>query len=284
MKRSSKRCPMSIDRTLRGRVFNIQRCSLHDGPGVRTTVFLKGCPLRCKWCQNPEGLTHTVSVTYAVRKCIACGSCEGVHDAAHADCCPTEALSAVGKDYTPTELVAELLADRDFFVGEGGITFSGGECLLQGAFVLECAKLLRAEGVRVAIDTCGEVEFSTIEALIPYAQLFLYDIKCIDADLHQQFTDVSNERILQNFRRLYDAGAPIWVRVPLVGRFNATEAEAKAIRSFLDGFPKIRRVEALRYHELGVHKYELLGEEYTLGKEACLSDDAYDRLKKIIEG
>lgn len=274
---------MSIDPARCGRVFNIQRCSLHDGPGVRTTVFLKGCPLRCQWCQNPEGLTHAVSVTFDGRKCIACGSCEGVHDAAHADCCPTEALSAVGKDYTPEALVSELLVDRDFFTGEGGVTFSGGECLLQGEFVLECAKRLAAEGIRVAIDTCGAVDFSAIEPLIPYAQLFLYDIKCIDPALHKRFTGMSNENILDNFRRLYEAGTPIWVRVPLIGTFNATETEARSIRAFLDGFPDVRRIETLRYHELGIHKYELLGKEYALGDEACLSDEQYAGLKRIIE-
>ena len=275
---------MSIDPARCGRVFNIQRCSLHDGPGVRTTVFLKGCPLRCQWCQNPEGLTHAVSVTFDSRKCIACGSCEGVQDAAHADCCPTEALSAVGKDYTPEALVSELLVDRDFFVGEGGVTFSGGECLLQSEFVLECVKLLTAEGIRVAIDTCGAVDFSAIEPLIPYAQLFLYDIKCIDPDLHKRFTGMSNEKILDNFHRLYEAGAPIWVRVPLVGTFNATQGEAQAIRAFLQEFPAIQKVEALRYHQLGMHKYHLLRMDYPMGEDGCLSDETYEMLKQMIEG
>ncbi|MBO5777971.1 MAG: glycyl-radical enzyme activating protein [Clostridia bacterium] len=274
---------MSIDPARCGRVFNIQRCSLHDGPGVRTTVFMKGCPLRCKWCQNPEGLSHAVSVTYDSRKCIACGSCGGNHTVEGANCCPTEALTVAGKDYTPRELVSELLEDRAFFVDGGGVTFSGGECLLQSDFVLECAKLLKKEEISVAIDTCGEVDFSAIEPLIPYAQLFLYDIKCIDAVLHKQFTGVTNQRILDNFRRLYEAGAPIWVRVPLIGTFNANETEARSIRAFLDDFPHIQRIEALRYHELGIHKYELLGKEYTLGEDACLSEEAYLLLKNIIE-
>jgi pyruvate formate lyase activating enzyme len=200
-----------------------------------------------------------------------------------ANCCPTEALTVAGKDYTPTRLVSELLEDRAFFVDGGGVTFSGGECLLQSDFVLECAKLLKKEGIGVAIDTCGEVEFSAIESLIPYAQLFLYDIKCIDSLLHKQFTGVSNQRILDNFRRLYEAGAPIWVRVPLIGTFNADETEARSIRAFLDGFPGIQRIEALRYHELGVHKYQLLGKEYALDENACLSESLFSNLKKIIE-
>ena len=275
---------MSIDHPPIGRVFNIQRCSLHDGPGVRTTVFLKGCPLRCRWCQNPEGLSHAHSVTYDGRKCIACGSCGGIHDADHAACCPTEALALVGKDYTPSALVQELLEDRAYFSGEGGVTFSGGECLLQSEFVLETAKLLAKEGVRVAIDTCGEVEFSQMEPLIPYAQLFLYDIKCIDPDLHRRFTGVSNQRILDNFRKLYARGAPIWVRVPLVDGFNATEAEAKAIRAFLDAHPKIGKIEALSYHQLGMHKYALLGMDYPMGDSGRLSEEQYLRLKQIVEG
>lgn len=275
---------MCSDSAVKGTVFNIQRCSLHDGPGVRTTVFMKGCPLRCRWCQNPEGLSRGISITYDSRKCISCQNCGGEKNAEGAARCPTEALSAVGKEYTPSELIDELLEDQAFFVGEGGVTFSGGECLLQSDFLLECAKLLTAEGICIAFDTCGAVDFSYMEKLIPYAQLFLYDIKCIDPEKHRCFTGISNERILQNFRRLYDTGAPIWVRVPLVGTFNADEEEVLRIRSFLDGVPKVQRIEALRYHQLGVHKYDLLGKEYTLGAEACLSDELYNRLKKIIEG
>ena len=274
---------MHIDPAVKGVVFNVQRCSLHDGPGVRTTVFLKGCPLRCKWCQNPEGLSRIPSVTYDARKCISCGSCGGAHTADGAGRCPTEALSVAGREYTPDELVNELLEDQAFFTGEGGVTFSGGECLLQSDFVLECAKRLSICGIRVAIDTCGAVDFSNIEKLIPYAQLFLYDIKCIDPDLHKRFTGVSNHRILENFQRLYESGAPIWVRVPLIGTFNANEEEANRIRDYLNRFPNIRRTEALRYHELGIHKYELLGEPYTLGEEARLSDKQYACLKGIIE-
>ena len=274
---------MSIDLIPRGRVFNIQRCSLHDGPGVRTTVFLKGCPLRCKWCQNPEGLFRESSVSFDERKCIACQSCNGQKNAEAAHRCPTGALSVVGKDYTPQDLVSELLEDEAFFTGEGGVTFSGGECLLQGEFVLECAKLLREKGIRIAIDTCGAVEYSRIESLIPYAQVFLYDIKCIDPHLHQQFTGVSNQRILENFRRLYQAGAPIWVRVPLVGSFNATDEEVRRIRALLDNYPALGKVEALRYHELGMHKYALLGMDYSLGDEARLSDEWYLHLKSILE-
>ncbi|MBQ7355688.1 MAG: glycyl-radical enzyme activating protein [Clostridia bacterium] len=268
----------------RGVVFNVQRCSLHDGPGVRTTVFMKGCPLRCRWCQNPEGLTRTPSITYDGNKCISCGSCKGERDADAAERCPTEALSVAGREYTPDELVEELCADQAFFKGEGGVTFSGGECLLQGDFLLECAKRLSSKGIRIAFDTCGAVEFSHMEKLIPYAQLFLYDIKCIDPDLHERFTGVSNRQILDNFNRLCAAGVPIWVRVPLVGSFNANEAEARRIRAYLDGFPAIRKVEALRYHRLGERKYELLGMEYTMGDEALLSDEQFEQLKTIIEG
>ena len=128
------------------------------------------------------------------------------------------------------------------------------------------------------------MDFSNIEKLIPYAQLFLYDIKCIDSDLHKRFTGVSNHRILENFQRLYESGAPIWVRVPLIGTFNANEEEASRVRAYLDRFPNVLRIEALRYHELGIHKYELLGEPYTLGEEARLTDKQYACLKEIVEG
>ncbi len=271
------------DRNLTGRVFNIQRCSLHDGPGVRTTVFMKGCPLRCTWCQNPEGLSREISLTYDAKKCISCGSCRGERSIQAALLCPTEALSTFGKDYTPDELVDELCEDADFFIGEGGVTFSGGECLVQGDFVFECSKILHGKGIRVAIDTCGEVDFSQIERLIPYTQIFLYDLKCADPEKHRLFTGVSNERIIKNLERLCLSGARVWIRVPIVGTFNADPDEARAIRDILDRLSSVEKVEALRYHELGLHKYHLLGMDHSLSENANISDALFDQIKSIIE-
>ena len=265
-----------------GRVFNIQRCSLHDGPGVRTTVFMKGCPLRCAWCQNPEGLTHDTSVMYDPRKCISCKSCADKSRVDGAEVCPAGALVAYGKEYTSDALVKLLLADADFFSGTGGVTFSGGECLLQSDFILECTKKLAEHGISVAIDTCGAVEFSNIEKLIPYASLFLYDIKTLNDEQHKKFTGMSNRTILENFERLYQSGAKIWVRIPVVNTFNASKEDVMQIKEFLDRFPDIEKIEALKYHELGLHKYEMLGREYTLGDEALVSDADFEDIKSIL--
>ncbi len=265
-----------------GNIFNIQRCSLHDGPGVRTTVFMKGCPLRCAWCQNPEGLSASPSVMHDTRKCISCQSCAGKTPTKGAEVCPSGALTLCGKEYTPEELVKILLCDRDFYRKDGGVTFSGGECLIQSDFVLECAKMLKNENINVAIDTCGAVDYENIEELLPYAQLFLYDIKTVNSEAHEKFTGMSNDKILENFSKLYASGARIWVRVPIVGTFNATLNDAHEIKAFLDTFPNIEKVEPLKYHELGMHKYILLGKDYTLGKEALVDDELFEEIKKIL--
>ncbi len=265
-----------------GKVFNIQRCSLHDGPGVRTTVFMKGCPLRCAWCQNPEGLTYETSVMYDKRKCISCKSCADKSKADGAEVCPAGALVAYGKEYTSDALVKLLLADADFFGSTGGVTFSGGECLLQSDFILECTKKLAEHKISVAIDTCGAVEFSNIEKLIPHADLFLYDIKTTNEEQHKKFTGMSNRTILENFEKLYKSGARIWVRIPIVNSFNTDRNDILQIKAFLDRFPNIEKIETLKYHELGMHKYEMLGREYTLGDEALVSDSDFERIKALL--
>ena len=175
-----------------------------------------------------------------------------------------------------------MLADADFFSDTGGVTFSGGECLLQSDFILECTKKLAEHGISVAIDTCGAVEFSNIEKLIPYASLFLYDIKTLNDEQHKKFTGMSNRTILENFERLYQSGAKIWVRIPVVNTFNASKEDVMQIKEFLDRFPDIEKIEALKYHELGLHKYEMLGREYTLGDEALVSDADFEDIKSIL--
>lgn len=270
------------DKTTVGRVFNVQRCSLHDGPGIRTTVFMKGCPLRCAWCQNPEGLSHEISFAHDVRRCISCHSCEGKSKEEGASVCPAGALTAFGRDYTVSELVGELLADLDFFGEQGGVTFSGGECLLQSDFVLECAKELSKRKIKVAVDTCGAVDYRSIEKLIPYTDLFLYDVKCISEKKHIENTGVTNREILSNFEKLYASDARIWVRIPIVNGFNTDKDELLLIKEYLDRFPNIEKIEPLRYHELGIHKYELLGKPYTLSDSAKLSDGEFEEIKKLL--
>ena len=179
-----------------GTVFNVQRCSLHDGPGVRTTAFLKGCTLRCRWCQNPEGLDPEPSISYSKEKCVSCGRCRDAADGKEAaSVCPSGAREIIGRTYSSAELANELMRDRMFFRKNGGVTFSGGECLMQADFVAETSSILRREGISVAIDTCGNVPYGSIEKQLDSAGLFLYDIKTVNDSQHRRFTGTGTRTI-----------------------------------------------------------------------------------------
>ena len=265
-----------------GLIFNIQRCSVHDGPGIRTTVFLKGCPLRCAWCQNPEGISMQPTASFDSKKCIGCLSCKDAKSPEEAAAvCPTGAKSVFGKEYTVDELIEIVLEDRDFYTGGGGVTFSGGEALLQADFVASAAARLKSLGIGVAVDTCGAVDYSAFEKVIRYTDFFLYDIKSLNDEMHRRFIGKSNKQILENFEKLCSAGAKIIVRVPFVGGFNATVADALAIKEFTDRFDSVIKVELLKYHKLGIHKYELIGRDYTLGDDAEVSAELFDEIKRI---
>ena len=267
-----------------GIVFNIQRCSLHDGPGVRTTAFLKGCSLRCMWCQKPEGLDPGPSLSYSKEKCVSCGRCKGIADGTEAArVCPSGAREVIGRRYSSEELARELIRDRAFFRKNGGVTFSGGECLMQADFVAETSALLLREGISVAIDTCGNVPFGSIEKQLDSASLFLYDIKTVNDSQHRRFTGSGNRTILRNFERLYGTGARIWVRIPVVGGFNTSDEDVEALSEYLKGFPEIERVEPLRYHKLGMHKYERLGMTYQMNDTADVSDEQFGKIRKCLE-
>lgn len=263
-----------------GMVFDIQRFSVHDGPGVRTTVFLKGCPLRCAWCHNPEGLTRRRQLQFLEEQCIGCGDCaaacpEGVHTAARgrhavnfsrcracgkcAAACPSGALRMMGRPVPPEEVLAAVKRDLPFYGREGGVTFSGGECSLQPEFLLETLTLCREAGIRTAVDTCGMMPEETLRALIPLTGLFLYDIKAVSPGLHRAGTGADNARILENYRLLAEAGCRIWVRVPVIGGFNASEGEMEQIARFLAAHPGAEQVELMPYHKLGRGKYPQLG-------------------------
>ena len=264
-----------------GIVFNIQRCSLHDGPGVRTTAFLKGCTLRCRWCQNPEGLDPEPSISYSKEKCVSCGRCRDAADGAEAArVCPSGAREIIGRRYTSAELADELMRDRVFFRNNGGVTFSGGECLMQADFVAETSSILRREGISGAIDTCGNVPYGSIEKQLDSAGLFLYDIKTVNDSQHRRFTGTGTRTILSNFERLYGTGARIWVRIPVVGGFNTSEEDVEELSDYLKGFPDLERIEPLRYHKLGMHKYERLGLTYEMGDGAEVSDVRFETIRK----
>ncbi len=227
-----------------GIVADVQRASFHDGDGVRTTVFLKGCPLNCIWCHNPECIEKEKETLFYPEKCIACNMCE--------DGCYSGARVTCGKTYTPTELVSELLMDRVYFENGGGVTFSGGEPLMQANFLSECVALLKREGISSYIETSlciyGEVlaEFDLIMA----------DLKCFDSEKHKAYTGMKNEKIKENLEKANTLGIPIIVRTPVI--FELSQ-DIDKISEFVRTLSSVRQYELLPYHALGVEKARALG-------------------------
>ena len=248
-------------------IFDIIHTSTVDGPGVRTTVFFKGCSLACRWCHNPESQHATPELLFDRRKCIGCGGCAAVCPSPDAciacgKCaavCPTGARELCGKVWTVEALVDEVARDLPFYTATGGgVTCSGGECMLQLDFLREFLPACRARGIHTAVDTAGCVPWEAFAAILPHADLFLYDIKCADDALHRAGAGVSNARILDNLRRLTAAGAELIVRVPVIPGFNDSPAEQSAIAALLAPL-SLRAVELLPYHRMGDHKYTALG-------------------------
>ncbi len=245
-----------------GLVFNIQRFSLHDGPGIRTTVFLKGCALNCAWCHNPESQLPQPELVRLMNRCIRCGRCNEEElsdpmvrgrDETDVEQCPTGALQSVGRECDAAELAAE-----------AGVTFSGGEPLLQAAFVTETMRLLRADGIHTALDTCGFARWPDLLAAAANADLILYDLKLIDDARHKATTGVSNQLILQNLASLSEIHSNIRVRIPVIPGFNDDAQNLEATAAFVASFPGLRKVDLLPYHPTGEAKFARVGKEYAL--------------------
>lgn len=265
-------------------VFEIKRFAVHDGDGIRTTVFFKGCPLRCVWCHNPEGLSAPPQLAYYAHKCISCGECAAVcpqmsqkmHNGMHfferehctacgrcAEGCLGDALQIYGREVTVAELLPQLLEDRAFFEESGGgVTLSGGECLMQADFCAELLRALKGEGISTAVDTCGFVPRSALEKVIPYTDVFLYDLKAFDEDVHLRCTGQGNKQILENLRYLDEQNCRIEVRVPFVPEWN--DGEMEKIAALLQGMNSVVRVRVLPYHSFAGSKYAALGLENKL--------------------
>ena len=255
-----------------GMVTAIKRNAVHDGDGLRTTVFFKGCPLKCIWCHNPEGISPRPQVAKFDHLCIHCGACQGNCTAEAAEGCPTGAMVLYGKEQTVEELLPVLLQDKAFYdCSGGGVTLSGGECLMQPEFAGELAKALTEQGVRVNIDTCGFVSKAALDGIIPYADTFLYDLKAIDAQVHKACTGQDNAIILENLDYLCSKGCKIEIRYPLVMGYNDTEC-AK-IGAFLQGKPGITKVKVLQYHNFSASRYEALGMVNTLPQAVTTKED-----------
>lgn len=268
---------MNTDLTLR--VTEIQRFCMHDGPGVRTTVFLKGCPLRCRWCHNPEAQSERSEILFYPSKCISCGLCAHVcprgvhtvgdrHDLAREKCaacgtcaehCPAGALALSGHDMPIGEILSTVERDRAFYGDRGGVTLSGGEPFLQGEAALALLSACKAQGLSTAVETCGYGDPETFRAAVPLVNLFLWDIKDTDRERHRAFTGVYNDLILSNLTLVAKAGARVRVRCILVNGVNTNTAHYRAVAEIAASVQNLDGVELIPYHAYGGGKATFLG-------------------------
>ncbi len=288
----------------KAKIFDIQKFCIHDGPGIRTTIFFKGCPLQCLWCHNPESQQAASEILYSQHKCTHCGECAKncrqqaiqitaasvVTNAAACLCCetcvdycPGNARELTGSEYTVAELLVEIEKDRIFYdQSNGGVTLSGGEALCQIDFVEELVKTCKARGISVAVDTCGFVPFESFAKIIDYVDLFLYDIKLINPELHQQFTGCDNRLILENLLKLSQSGAKLNLRLPLIEGINTSHANIMDISNFMKKLNNTI-VNLLPYHDIGSAKYQRLGRQYPAQDMATPTTETLEKIKFRLE-
>lgn len=287
-----------------GLIFNILRFAIHDGPGIRTTVFLKGCPLDCWWCHNPESISPWREVLTMETRCIRCGACgrscpeqSGGKPAggtgqrgscrlcgACVDACPGGARQMAGRRMSAEQILAEVARDRAFFEESGGgVTFSGGEPLLQTPFLLACLDACRAAGLRTAVDTCGFGPEDRLLAVAARAELILYDLKFLDDEKHRAYTGVSNASILENLKALSRAHDNIWIRIPVIPGLNDSAGEMNALADFVVTVPGVRQVNLLPYHPTGLGKLQRLGRSSRLAETQTPSPEHMAGLMEIFQ-
>jgi pyruvate formate lyase activating enzyme len=275
-----------------GRIFDLQRFCLQDGPGIRTTVFLKGCPLDCLWCHNPESKRPDPQLGFYPTRCIGCRLCASAcpNDAIAAgnqrvrrdlcracgrcaETCPSGALRLIGREARVSEVLALVLRDLPFYASSGGgVTLSGGEPLHQPEFALALLRESKATGLHTAVETCGHVAWEKLLAAAPYTDLFLYDLKVIAADKHRHFCGADNALILDNARRLAPVAANLIFRAPLVPGYNDTAEDMRLLGNFVRSLPGDPRLELLPYHRIGSGKYQALGLPYPLSRLEPMRD------------
>lgn len=292
-----------------GVVFDIRRFSVHDGPGLRTTVFFKGCPLRCLWCHNPESQHRRPELLYWSERCTGCQSClsscqqgaiawDGDHpvvdrakctlSGACVETCFADARQIAGRRMTVAEVMTQIERDIPFYddsgPGRGGATFSGGEPLLQADFLLSLLEACKASDIHTALDTSGFATWETLDRLRPLVDLFLYDIKLMDPVRHRKYTLVFNARILENLRRLAAQGANIVVRVPVIPGINDDLENINLTGAFAAQLSGIRRVDLLPYHHAAMSKYERLHRSYRLPGLQTPSGERLAEIARLFEG
>lgn len=269
---------------MKTKIFEIKRFAVHDGDGIRTTVFFKGCTLKCIWCHNPEGIGFESQLAFYDNKCTLCGECQNIcsqnaHKIANdthtfdrkkciacgrcENACFNNALTLYGKEMTVDELLPILLEDKDFYdTSGGGVTLSGGECLCHADFCAELLKELKSNGINTAVDTCGFVSQEAINKVLPYTDVFLYDLKAYDEDVHIKCTGYSNKTILENLQYIDKCGKNIEIRIPFVPGFNDNQIDK--IASFISKLKNIIKVRVLPYHNYAGSKYKSLNMKNTL--------------------
>lgn len=287
----------------KGLIFDIQKFSIHDGPGIRTTVFMKGCSLSCKWCSNPESINPNREImTYDVR-CIGCGKCveacpvgaivltENGREITWDECdnclecarvCPSKAIECVGAYMDVDEVVKKVEDDRIFYENSnGGMTVSGGEPLVQSEFVSELLKKCSEKGIHTALDTTGNASWEKVEDVLEYVDLVLMDIKHTDTERHREGTGAGNELILENAEKIA-ARARTWIRIPLIPGYNDSESNIRRVAEFASDIGA-EKVSLLAYHELGSSKYPKLGRVYTMKDTNPPDEEEVERVREIIE-
>jgi pyruvate formate lyase activating enzyme len=284
---------------LTGIIFNIMRYSIYDGPGIRTTVFLKGCPASCCWCHNPEAISDKVQLMYREDRCCHCGDCAAVCPngaisvkfgnivtdreicrlcGACADVCCAEARELAGRIMTVGEVMEEISKDIPFFEESGGgVTFSGGEPLQQHEFLQEILKDCKRRSIKTAVDTSGHAPPEVLRRIGKWTDLFLFDLKLMDNVCHRKYTGITNDTILQNLKELAVRGKPIIIRVPLVPGINDSLEGIRGIGRFLKTLPNVREIELLPYHAAGVSKYKKLGMECSMPDIPSISTERLER-------
>lgn len=288
---------------MKGLIFNIQRFSIHDGPGIRTTVFFKGCSLRCFWCHNPESIHPHPQIQLFLQKCIGCGKCfEICPVGAHcmidgervflrelcrncgkcAEICYADALVLAGKWLTAREVMDEVEKDKPFYENsDGGVTISGGEPLLQADFARALLEECKKEGLHTVVDTAGNVPWEAFEKVLPFTDLFLYDLKAADEEFHRHVTGAGNARILDNLKKLANSDKNIWIRIPIIPGVNDKVEEMEKLLMIIKELKQIEYVELLPFHRLGEGKYTSLDMENLAKGYEPPRDDLMNRLAKV---
>ncbi len=289
---------------MKATIFNIQKFSVHDGPGIRTTVFFKGCPLKCLWCHNPESQNTQKEILHDINKCVLCGKCVEVcpqnavriennvvltdnnkcnHCGECVIYCIPGARQIAGKEYTVDEVLKEVIKDKVFYEhSNGGVTVSGGEPLIQIDFVEELLKKLKENNIHTAVDTCGDVNFENLKRVAPYTDVFLYDLKVMDDEKHKEFVGISNKLILENLKKLSLIHNNINLRMIIVEGVNADEKHIKEVLKFIENL-NIKKINLLPYHDIAKHKYKKLNMIYEDHKMKKPSEEKMQIFKEMFE-